>query len=273
MEHPEIVDEDDDVVEKKMTDDDKKDDNDDHTDHALVRSEVSGSLETRNEHIQTPIPLPPRSSRTNLSSDKDTWAEESVIDEDKVIPEDETPEMIKEFQNINKHVRIEFKTFNEEAQLSNIGKIHGIREGTSTTKEESKIIQRNTSPITGLQKLVNLTAPTLTFLGIKAHDPYSIVDKLNTGLIYLNIKEEKRVMYLAEIVKFCDATLDRVLKEIKLKIFEIEFLKKTPLLGELDPDIMKAYEREILKHLQHRKKMRRWESFMNGRPILPTMKR
>ncbi|GKA62890.1 hypothetical protein Tco_0762409 [Tanacetum coccineum] len=224
----------DDVVEKKMTDDDKKDDNDDHTDHALVRSEVSGSLETRNEQIQTPIPLPPRSPRTNLSSDKefadnapkmieelfqsyiqnnaitfhpatisstvtssstdlqhqlywkikrsiqdqaediytnhddhqeddappegekrakrhksskrsksargssskqptttsktyvserqqqqewDTRAEESVIDEDKVIPKDETPEMIKEFQNIDKHVLTIFDYERMEATL------------------------------------------------------------------------------------------------------------------------------------------------------------
>ncbi|GJU43311.1 hypothetical protein Tco_1200577, partial [Tanacetum coccineum] len=126
--------------------------------------------------------------------------------------------------------------------------------------------------IESYQIKVNLTAPTLTFPGIEAHDPYSILDKQNTGLIYLNIKEEKRVMYLAEIVKFCDETLDRVLKEIKLKIFETKFLKKTPLLGELGPDIMKAYEREISKRLQHREKMKRWESFVNGRPILPMMK-
>ncbi|GJY22101.1 hypothetical protein Tco_0394667 [Tanacetum coccineum] len=52
----------------------------------------------------------------------------------------------------------------------------------------------------------NLTAPTLTFPGIEAHEPYSIVDKPTTDLIYLNNKDEKWVMYLMEIVKFCDAT-------------------------------------------------------------------
>ncbi|GKF94611.1 hypothetical protein Tco_0284311 [Tanacetum coccineum] len=55
--------------------------------------------------------------------------------------------------------------------------------------------------IESYQIRINLTAPTLIFSGIKARDPYSIVDKPNTGLIYLNSKEEKRVMYLAEIVK------------------------------------------------------------------------
>ncbi|GKE03548.1 hypothetical protein Tco_1395566, partial [Tanacetum coccineum] len=79
---------------------------------------------------------------------------------------------------------------------------------------------------------VNLTAPTLTFPGIEAHNPYSILDKPNTGLIYLNSKNEKRVMYLVEIVKFCDATLEKVLKEVKLKIFQSEPSKKPPLLDE-----------------------------------------
>ncbi|GJR23184.1 hypothetical protein Tco_0971711 [Tanacetum coccineum] len=72
-----------------------------------------------------------------------------------------------------------------------------------------------------------------------------IRNKPTTCLIYLNGKEEERVMNLVAIVKFCDATQERVLKEVKLKIFETKILKKAPLLGELYLDIMKAYEREI----------------------------
>ncbi|GKC47285.1 putative reverse transcriptase domain-containing protein [Tanacetum coccineum] len=114
---------------------------------------------------------------------------------------------------------------------------------------------------------VNLTAPTLAFPSIKEHAPYSIVDEPQTGLIYLNSKDEKRVIYLEEIVKFCDATLEKVLNEVKLRMFESKFLKKPPLLGELYQDIMKAYEREISKHLSHRQQMQRWESFVNGLPL------
>ncbi|GJS49350.1 hypothetical protein Tco_0599471 [Tanacetum coccineum] len=120
---------------------------------------------------------------------------------------------------------------------------------------------------------VNLTAPTLTFPGIEAHEPYSIIDKPTTGLIYLNSKDKIRVMYLVEIVKFCNATLEKVLKEVKLKIFQSEPWKKPHLLGKLDRDIMRAFEREITKRLTHREQMRRWESFVNGRQILPMMKR
>ncbi|GJY38197.1 hypothetical protein Tco_0424561 [Tanacetum coccineum] len=75
--------------------------------------------------------------------------------------------------------------------------------------------------IKSYQIKVNLTAPTLTFPGIEACEPYSIVDKPNTGLIYLNNKGKKRLMCLVEIMKFCDATLEKVLKEVKLKIFQL----------------------------------------------------
>ncbi|GJX66740.1 hypothetical protein Tco_0301083 [Tanacetum coccineum] len=104
--------------------------------------------------------------------------------------------------------------------------------------------------IESYQVKVNLTAPTLTFPGIKAYEPYLIVDKPNASLIHLNIKDEKRVMYLVEIVKICDATLEKVLKEVKLKIFQSEPWKKPHLLGGLDRDIMRAFEREITKRLR-----------------------
>ncbi|GJS21015.1 hypothetical protein Tco_0449647 [Tanacetum coccineum] len=84
-------------------------------------------------------------------------------------------------------------------------------------------------------------------------DPFSIIDKPTIGLMYFNNKNEKRFMDLEELSKFCDATLEKVLKEVKMKIFEAEFLKKDLLLGNLDLKIMKAYKREIDKRLKHRK--------------------
>ncbi|GJS62186.1 hypothetical protein Tco_0656970, partial [Tanacetum coccineum] len=126
--------------------------------------------------------------------------------------------------------------------------------------------------IESYQLKINLTAPTLIFLGIEECDPFSIVDKPTIGLIYLNSKNEKRFMDLKELSKFCDATLEKVLNEVKLKIFKTEFLKKAPLLGSLDLVILKAYERETKKRLSHREQIGRWESFLNGRPILQMMR-
>nr|GEV53786.1 hypothetical protein [Tanacetum cinerariifolium] len=78
--------------------------------------------------------------------------------------------------------------------------------------EDLYYLCRNKLGIQSYQIKVNLTAPTLTFPGIKAHEPYFIIDK-PSSLIYLNNKNEKRVMYLTKIMKFCDATLEKVLKE------------------------------------------------------------
>ncbi|GKC91893.1 hypothetical protein Tco_1157335 [Tanacetum coccineum] len=44
------------------------------------------------------------------------------------------------------------------------------------------------------QQKVNLTAPIITFLGIKKFKVFSIVSELVYGIIYKNIKKEKRVM-------------------------------------------------------------------------------
>ncbi|GJW59315.1 putative gag-pol polyprotein [Tanacetum coccineum] len=70
-ENPKTVDDDDDENEKEKQDDDNDDDvNDDHTDHTLDETQETGSLETRNEKMQTPIHSPHRSPRIDLSSDK-----------------------------------------------------------------------------------------------------------------------------------------------------------------------------------------------------------
>nr|GEX75239.1 hypothetical protein [Tanacetum cinerariifolium] len=107
---------------------------------------------------------------------------------------------------------------------------------------------------------INLTASTLTFLDIEACDPLSIVDA--PTLMFLDTEA-------------CDpfSIVDKPTTEVKMKIFETKFLKKAPLLGILDLKIMKAYEGETEKRLKHHKQMRRYESFVNKRPILQTMKR
>ncbi|GKC43701.1 hypothetical protein Tco_1061423 [Tanacetum coccineum] len=51
-------------------DDDDDDDDDDHTDHASIRTQLTGSSEIRIEKMPTLIPSPPRSPKKDLSSDK-----------------------------------------------------------------------------------------------------------------------------------------------------------------------------------------------------------
>ncbi|GJS11855.1 hypothetical protein Tco_0368651 [Tanacetum coccineum] len=81
-ENPKIVEDDDDVnvIEKEddgkkddifeETDDAKEKDNDDHNDHSFIELQATGSKEIRTEKMQTPISIPTRSPKKDLSSDK-----------------------------------------------------------------------------------------------------------------------------------------------------------------------------------------------------------
>ncbi|GKE05287.1 hypothetical protein Tco_1397305, partial [Tanacetum coccineum] len=69
--------------------------------------------------------------------------------------------------------------------------------------------------IESYQQKVNLTTPTIAFLGIEEHDMFSIIYEPVHGIIYKNSKKEKRVMRHTKIHKFCDATLNRVLEGLK----------------------------------------------------------
>ncbi|GKD26665.1 hypothetical protein Tco_1232879 [Tanacetum coccineum] len=177
-----------------------------------------------------------------------------------------------------------FKTFNEEARLSiqhwkdtwhkrmykiKHKKVKDDPEEVFSDYMISEVVRVTTKQQYGLNfvqqiivmrendKLDSFSEADFKYLNkndIEACDPYSIVDEPSVGLIYLNIKEEKRIIDLVDISKFCDTTREKVLKEVKLKT---EFQTKTPFLGELDLKIMKSYEREIMKRLNHRKQMRR----------------
>nr|GEU87840.1 hypothetical protein [Tanacetum cinerariifolium] len=79
-------------------------------------------------------------------------------------------------------------------------------------KERGHVFQLG---IESYQQKVNLTAPTISFLGIKKHEMFSIVYEHVHGIIYKNSKKEKRVMRHSEIQKFCDAKLNKVLEGLK----------------------------------------------------------
>ncbi|GKF91354.1 hypothetical protein Tco_0275055, partial [Tanacetum coccineum] len=79
------------------------------------------------------------------------------------------------------------------------------------------------------QQKVNLTAPTITFLGIEKHKMFSIISKLVYGIIYKNSKKE--------------------------------------ILNKEDVEYLQLFEEEIEERLKHRDQMRRWEMYVNERPL------
>ncbi|GJR73506.1 hypothetical protein Tco_0085871 [Tanacetum coccineum] len=127
--------------------------------------------------------------------------------------------------------------------------------------------------IESYQQKVNLTALTISFLGIEKHKMLSIIYESVHGIIYKNSKKEKRVMRHSEIHKFCDATLNRVLEGLKSYNNDVKYGYKQRDLTEDEVEYLKLFEEEIEVRLKYRNQMRRWEMYVNGRPLGPRRER
>ncbi|GJW39777.1 hypothetical protein Tco_0065622 [Tanacetum coccineum] len=94
--------------------------------------------------------------------------------------------------------------------------------------------------------IMNGKVPDYAETGIEKHKMFSIIYELVHGIIYKNSKKEKRVMRHSEIHK--DLIED-----------EVEYLK--------------LFEEEIEVRLKYRNQMRRWEMYVNGKPLGPRRER
>ncbi|GKC12037.1 hypothetical protein Tco_1008819, partial [Tanacetum coccineum] len=113
--------------------------------------------------------------------------------------------------------------------------------------------------IESYQQKVNLTAPTISFLGVEKHKMFSIIYEPMHGIIYKNSKKEKRVMRHSEIHKFCDATLNRVLEGLKSYNNDVKYGYVQRELTNDEVEYLKLFEEEIKVRLKYRNQMRRWE--------------
>nr|GEV89985.1 hypothetical protein [Tanacetum cinerariifolium] len=107
------------------------------------------------------------------------------------------------------------------------------------------------------QAKINLTAPTLTILGIENLPLHTIITEPFFGLVYENCKEERKIMSIDEILKFCDATLKKLWKEVKDINVEIRRGYYKPTLTKDKKEIMDSFEEEIKVRLKHQNQMRR----------------
>ncbi|GJX56790.1 retrovirus-related pol polyprotein from transposon TNT 1-94 [Tanacetum coccineum] len=101
--------------------------------------------------------------------------------------------------------------------------------------------------IESYQQKINLTAPTITFPGIEEYDVFSI--------------------------KFCDATLRRTLKGLKSYYNDVKYGYVQKELTNDKVEFLKLFEEEIEVRLNYRDQMRRWEMYVNGRPLGPRRER
>ncbi|GJX54026.1 retrovirus-related pol polyprotein from transposon TNT 1-94 [Tanacetum coccineum] len=139
----------------------------------------------------------------------------------------------------------------------------------------SKIIQNlNKNDIEDIYLLI-MNGKVLDYAktGIEKHKMFSIIYEPLHGIIYKNSKKEKRVMKHSEIHKFCDATLNRVLKGLKSYNNDVKYGYKQRDLTEDKVEYLKLFEEEIEVRLKYRNQMRRWEMYMNRRPLGPQRER
>nr|GEU49241.1 hypothetical protein [Tanacetum cinerariifolium] len=99
--------------------------------------------------------------------------------------------------------------------------------------------------------IVNLTALTLTFFGMETLSLYPIITHPFIGIVYENSKKEMRVMNIDKLQKFCDATLEKVLKNVKEIYVKARHGFKDPPLNEADKEIMVVLEEEIQECLKY----------------------
>ncbi|GJW21953.1 hypothetical protein Tco_0032575 [Tanacetum coccineum] len=127
--------------------------------------------------------------------------------------------------------------------------------------------------IESYQHKVNLTAPIISFPGVEKHRMFSIIYEPVHGIIYKNNKKDKRVMRHSEIHKFYDATLNRVLEGLKSYNNDVKYGYVQRELTNDEVEYLKLFEEEIDVRLKYRNQMRRWEMYVNGRPLGPRRER
>ncbi|GJW21382.1 hypothetical protein Tco_0032004 [Tanacetum coccineum] len=113
--------------------------------------------------------------------------------------------------------------------------------------------------------VVNVLRPDCS--RIKEEIPYLITMLPFVGLIYENSKKRNRIMNIDEISKFCDATLKMVLEKVKRINIDVKHGYANLALSNPDADLMMFYEEYIQDRLKHQDQMRRWKSYVNGRPL------
>ncbi|GKA82916.1 hypothetical protein Tco_0789664 [Tanacetum coccineum] len=102
---------------------------------------------------------------------------------------------------------------------------------------------------------------------------FSIIYEPMHGIIYKNSKKEKRVMRHSKIHKFCDATLNRVLEGLRSFNNDVKYGYIQRDLTNDEVEYLKLFEEEIEVRLKYHNQMRRWEMYVNGRPLRPRRER
>ncbi|GJW14669.1 hypothetical protein Tco_0018802, partial [Tanacetum coccineum] len=144
------------------------------------------------------------SKQQNKHQEWDAWEEENVIDEDEVIPEDVTPELIAESQNVDKRVPTIFDHARMEATLrDSLSNMSRNTEEYAYHLEQSTSIIENQIVWKSIQQDIPRTIPkTLIFYRAQRNPnepPRPLYNKDLFFLKYGNTEEKKYILSLYKI--------------------------------------------------------------------------
>ncbi|GJV06823.1 hypothetical protein Tco_1344479 [Tanacetum coccineum] len=159
-------------------------------------------------------------------------------------------------------------------------KIFYIKKQKEPEKTKEEIVARGAN-----ECIVSITEPDYKNLNKNdIEDMYLLImndkvpDYAETGLLWsLSVFIKSSVIWermhdfqlgIKKIHKFCDATLIRVLEGLKSYNNDVKYGYVQRELTNDDVEYLKLFEEEIVR-LKYRNQMRRWEMYVNGRPLGP----
>ncbi|GJT20022.1 putative reverse transcriptase domain-containing protein [Tanacetum coccineum] len=227
-------------------------------------------------------PTSSKQQQQQQQQDYDAWVEIPEIDEDEVITKDETPELLNEFQNVDKRERRQEDLItpkkdtlvlygpqrnpNKPPRYLYNKDLFYLKHGN--TKEKKYVLSLHNIHATSflendledkltrwVQRIEN-EAKTVQGSGLAGLAGLKAVnDELGIESYQMKVNLIAPTLTIPSIDELNPLSIIDVpfvvLKEVKLKIFEFEYKMKNPVLGDLDLKIMKAFERETEKRLKH----------------------
>ncbi|GJZ84041.1 hypothetical protein Tco_0649214 [Tanacetum coccineum] len=182
--------------------------------------------------------------------DFDFWTNSYATDDDELPTKKVSQELVEEMlQTVN------------EAKLRKVVNEMLRQRCTSGDEHQHHIDQMKNLLKNGIMTMLRLD------YCIEKYKMFSIISKPIYGIKYKNSKKEKKVMRHQEVHKFCDATLKRVLEGLKSYNNNVKHSYVTQSLSKEDAEYLQLFEEEIEEWLKHHDQMRRWKTYVNGRPL------
>ncbi|GJV89265.1 hypothetical protein Tco_1533203 [Tanacetum coccineum] len=175
------------------------------------------------------------SNSSKSTREWDAWEDETVIDEDEVILEDETPELIIGFQNVDKRIPTIFDHARMEATLNDMlsNQFRNAEEYAYHVEQATNFIENQIVWESGQEDIKRSIPKSLVYYGPQRNPNEPLMYLYNKDLFFLkngNTKEKKYILslYKIHVESFLGADLEEKMNRWVNKKFK-NFNKDTRL--------------------------------------------